>query len=75
MRESPVYQDILQEGKAEGRAEAMQEVAINLLKQGMPLEQIATAIGLPIPTLQQLQQASNRPEETQIARKPSRIDR
>ncbi|MEH2069179.1 MAG: Rpn family recombination-promoting nuclease/putative transposase [Nostoc sp.] len=51
MRESPIYQDILQEGKAE----ALLEVARNLLNTGMPLEQIATVTGLAIEQLKYLQ--------------------
>lgn len=50
MRESVIYQDILEEGKAE----ALLEVAINLFKTGMPLEQIATLTGLSIDQLQYL---------------------
>lgn len=37
MRESPIYQDILEEGKAEGKVEALLEVARNLFNTGMPL--------------------------------------
>jgi predicted transposase YdaD len=42
MRESPIYQEILQEGeergKAEGRNETLQQVAIDLLSTGMAIE-------------------------------------
>ena len=59
MRESPMYQDILQEGREEGRvegkAEALQEVAINLLNSGMALEQITRVTGLSVENLQVLQ--------------------
>ncbi|QIR37786.1 Rpn family recombination-promoting nuclease/putative transposase [Tolypothrix sp. PCC 7910] len=59
MRDSVIYQDILEEGKAkgiaEGKAEALLEVAINLINTDMALEQIAKVTGLSIDQLQQLQ--------------------
>ena len=51
MRESVIYQDIL----AEGKAEALLEVASNLFNTGMPLEQIARLTGLSIEQLEYLQ--------------------
>ncbi|MEH2456311.1 Rpn family recombination-promoting nuclease/putative transposase [Nostoc sp.] len=51
MRESVIYQDILEEGKAE----ALLEVASNLFNTGMPLEQIARLTGLSIEQLLYLQ--------------------
>lgn len=51
MRESVIYQDILEEGKAE----ALFEVASNLFNTGMRLEQIARLTGLSIEQLQYLQ--------------------
>ena len=44
MRESVIYQDILQEGRQEGHL----EVALNLLREGMPVETIAKVTGLTI---------------------------
>ncbi len=45
MRESVIYQEILEEGeakgKAEGIAEATKKLALNLLRIGMSLEQIS----------------------------------
>jgi predicted transposase/invertase (TIGR01784 family) len=55
MQESVTYQAIKAEGRAEGRAEECQEVAINLLKEGIPLETIARVTGLSIEQVQQLQ--------------------
>lgn len=64
MKESSVYQAILKEGKEEGKEEgletgiqigkleAIQEVAINLLKSGMSIEQVMNVTGL---TLEQVQ--------------------
>ncbi len=63
MRESVIYQDILLEGKAEGKAEALQEVAMNLLNTGMPIEQVARVTGLSVEQLQALQAEGNPPQQ------------
>ncbi|TAE57600.1 MAG: Rpn family recombination-promoting nuclease/putative transposase [Nostocales cyanobacterium] len=63
MRESVIYQEILEEGKAEGKAEGKTEgkaekarnVAINLLKIGMSLEQIAQVTELSIQQVEEIQ--------------------
>ncbi len=67
MRESVIYQAILQEGRAEGRAkgraegraegkaEITRKVAINLLRIGMSLEQIAQVTELSLEQVQALQ--------------------
>ena len=67
MRESPIYQEILEEGKQagrlegrqegrlEGRLEALKLVAQNLLSIGMSPAQVATATGLTIAEIEQLQ--------------------
>jgi predicted transposase/invertase (TIGR01784 family) len=46
MRESPIYQDILAEGRQEGRQDAIAEIATNLLLSGMSVEQIMNVTGL-----------------------------
>jgi len=64
MRESVIYQDILEEGeakgeakgKAEGRAETTRKLAINLLRIGMNLEQIAEVTELSLEQVRALQQ-------------------
>ena len=64
MRESVIYQDILEEGeakgvakgKAEGRAETTRKLAINLLRIGMNLEQIAEVTELSVEQVQALQE-------------------
>ncbi|MEH2042660.1 hypothetical protein [Nostoc sp.] len=56
IRESAIYQNILQEGKAE----ALFEVARNLFSTGMPLEQIGRITGLSIEQLQYLQASESR---------------
>jgi predicted transposase/invertase (TIGR01784 family) len=63
MRESPIYQEILQEGeekgkaegRQEGRAETLQQVATNLLSTGMALEDISRVTGLTVEQLRVLQ--------------------
>ncbi len=63
MRESPIYQEILQEGeekgraegKAEGKAETLQQVAIDLLSTNMALEDISRVTGLSVEQLRVLQ--------------------
>lgn len=59
MRESVIYQEILAEGEAKGeakgKAEKARNVAVNLLKIGMNLEQIAEVTELSLEEVQALQ--------------------
>ncbi|MGL4501886.1 MAG: Rpn family recombination-promoting nuclease/putative transposase, partial [Planktothrix sp.] len=71
MQESTMYQEILRQGKeqgraeglsegraeglTEGRADALKQVAILLLKMGMSLEQIAETTQLTVAQIQELQ--------------------
>lgn len=65
MQESTMYQEILRRGKeqgraegfSEGRAEAMRQVAILLLRMGMSLEQISQTTELTVEQIQALQQS------------------
>ena len=58
MQESVIYQEwqaeSKQQGKAEGKAEERQTIALNLLKQGISVETIAQATGLTIAQLHKL---------------------
>jgi predicted transposase/invertase (TIGR01784 family) len=75
MRESVIYQDILQEGLAEGRnqglaegrvegrVEERQEIAINLLNEGIAAEIIAKTTGLTIAQIQQLQSTNQEKQQ------------
>ena len=68
MRESVIYQDILEEGEAKGeargkaegeakgKAETTRKLAINLLRIGMNLEQIAEVTELSVEQVRALQQ-------------------
>ncbi|WP_449419644.1 Rpn family recombination-promoting nuclease/putative transposase [Phormidium nigroviride] len=59
MRESVIYQDILQEGRQEGRQEGMQlakeELARNLLRENISIEQVVRLTGLSLEIVQSLQ--------------------
>jgi predicted transposase/invertase (TIGR01784 family) len=67
LRESPWYQEILQEGeqagratgRKEGREEERREVALNLLREGMAIQTIARVTGLSIAQVQHLQAQLN----------------
>ncbi|NDJ20035.1 flagellar assembly protein H, partial [Myxacorys almedinensis A] len=52
MRESVTYQAILREGREENR----QEIALNLLREGISIDIISRSTGLSIAAIQQLQQ-------------------
>jgi len=64
MRESVIYQQILEEGEAKGKAEGeakgkaetTRKLALNLLRIGMSLEQIAQVTELSIEQIQVLQE-------------------
>lgn len=56
MRESVIYQQILEEGEAKGEAETRRKLALNLLRIGMSLEQIAQVTELSLEQIQVLQQ-------------------
>ncbi|AFY41067.1 Rpn family recombination-promoting nuclease/putative transposase [Nostoc sp. PCC 7107] len=62
MRESVIYQDILQEGLEQGIQQNTQEIAIKLINKGISLEIIADATGL---TIEQLQKLQAQTEDTQ----------
>jgi predicted transposase/invertase (TIGR01784 family) len=53
-----MYQEILAEGREaglrEGRQEGIEEVALNLVRSGMSLEQIASVTGLSIQRVREL---------------------
>lgn len=59
MQESVTYQALIDEGRAIGRAEGIQEgiqrVAVNLLKEGMSRKMVSKLTGLSVGQLQQLE--------------------
>ncbi len=58
MQESVTYQVIKAEGKAEGSQEALRQVAINLLREGMEISVVSRLTGLSIAQVQLLAQAA-----------------
>ncbi|MBJ7296604.1 MAG: hypothetical protein JHC73_09845 [Dolichospermum sp.] len=65
MRESVIYQEILEEGeakgKAEGIAEATKKLALNLLRIGMRLQQISEVTELSLEQVQALEREIKNP--------------
>jgi predicted transposase/invertase (TIGR01784 family) len=59
MRESVIYQEILQEGELKGRQVGHQEVALNLVREGMSHETIAKVTGLTIAEVEALTKSAN----------------
>lgn len=55
MRESVIYQDILQEGRQEGMQLAKEELAWNLLRENISIEQVVRLTGLSLEIVQSLQ--------------------
>ncbi|BAY89712.1 MULTISPECIES: hypothetical protein [unclassified Tolypothrix] len=55
MRESVIYQDILQEGLEQGIEQKAQEIAKNMLNEGMAIALIARVTGLTVEQVEQLQ--------------------
>lgn len=58
MQESVTYQVIKAEGKAEGSEEALRQVAMNLLREGMEISVVSRLTGLSITQVQLLAQAA-----------------
>ncbi|MEC4984884.1 MAG: Rpn family recombination-promoting nuclease/putative transposase [Oscillatoria sp. PMC 1068.18] len=59
MRESVIYQEIEQQGVEKG----IQQVALNMLRNQMSIEQVANLTGLSVATLERLQQQINSENE------------
>jgi predicted transposase/invertase (TIGR01784 family) len=53
-RDTKIYQEAHGEGKAEGKAESMEAVALQLLAEKFPLEKIAKITGLSPAAIKQL---------------------
>jgi hypothetical protein len=54
MKESVIYQEILAEGLAEGEIKTARHIALNLLRLGMSMEQVAQATELSLEEVQVL---------------------
>jgi predicted transposase/invertase (TIGR01784 family) len=55
LKQTRVYQEAVAEGKQEGKAETTRKLALNLLRVGMSLEQIAEVTELSLQQIQALQ--------------------
>lgn len=62
MRESVIYQSILEEGREEGLEQATQKIAANMLSKGVSVESVMEFTGL---TLEQVQQLQTQQSENQ----------
>lgn len=56
MQESIIYRSIQEEAEARAEARKQREIAVNLLSNGVTIEIIASATGLSVEQVQQLQQ-------------------
>ena len=55
MQESTVYRSIFAEGETKGE-EKKREIALNFLREGLPIEAVSRGTGLSVEEVQQLQQ-------------------
>jgi predicted transposase/invertase (TIGR01784 family) len=62
MKESVIYQEILAEGLAEGEIKTARHIALNLLRLGMSMEQVAQATELSLEEVQVLSSEQNSSE-------------
>jgi predicted transposase/invertase (TIGR01784 family) len=59
MQESSVYRSIFAEGETTGTAETKRSIALNFLRDGLPVEAVARGTGLSLEEVQLLQQELN----------------
>lgn len=64
MKESVIYQDILLEGKAEGKAETTRQLALNMLHSGIALDLVAQITGLTLKQVQKLEKTAAKQPKT-----------
>lgn len=72
MKESVIYQDILLEGKLEGKAETTQQIALNMLKANVSADLITKFTGLTLKQVQQLQKRATAQPKAPKSAKPKR---
>lgn len=76
MKESVIYQDILLEGKAKGRAEGKAEttrqIALNMLRSNVSTDLVAQFTGLALKQVQKLQKISAKQSQMLKTSKPKR---
>ena len=59
MQESSVYRSIFAEGETSGKSETKRSIALNFLRDGLPIEAVARGTGLSLKEVQLLQQQQN----------------
>ncbi len=72
MKESVIYQEILLEGKAEGKAETTRQIALNMLMSNVSLDLVTQFTGLTLKQVQKLQKLSAKQSQIPKASKPKR---
>ena len=56
MQESTVYRSIFAEGETKGEEKKQREIALNFLREGLPIKAVSRGTGLSVEEVQQLQQ-------------------
>jgi N-acetylmuramic acid 6-phosphate (MurNAc-6-P) etherase len=72
MKESVIYQDILLEGEAKGKAETACQIALNMLCSNIAIDLVARFTGLTLNQVQKLQKISTRQPKMPKSSKPRR---
>ena len=60
MKESVIYQEILLQGKAEGKAETANQIATNMLLSNISVELVAQFTGLTLKQVEKLKKLSQK---------------
>ena len=63
MRESVIYQDILQQGIARGIEQGIEQVALNMLQEGIEVNQVAKLTNLSLEQIENLQKSFSAGEQ------------
>ncbi|NMF59564.1 hypothetical protein [Pseudanabaena yagii] len=75
MKESVIYQAILQEGMAEGiaegKAETTKQLALNMLRSNIAVDLVVQITGLSLKQVQKLQKTSTKPPKASKSPKKS----
>ena len=73
MKESVIYQEILLQGKAEGKAETANQIATNMLLSNISVELVAQFTGLSLKQVEKLKKISQKtkmPKSSKPKRSP-----
>ena len=62
MKESVMYQEIFHEGEVKGEKQAIQNIALNMLRNSMNMEDIVKLTGLNLQEIEQLNSSLNTEE-------------